>query len=275
MASPSLKTIASYALVLVGVATLVILSSLALRPVRVSGTARARSAPDLASTPDAPGSIPGTGSAETLASSGTTCMAVQAASVSPTSLRQAQLRGRELFAQQHYDEALVRFRSVAAMDAALPGINLDLSSALLKLHQNEAAQRAVNTQISTSECLARLSPNALDAYCRVQLPKTATSECRQELTAIARSAHFQSALVQMALGNTLSGAEAPSHAVANVLPSPRTTAKMPTRAPHPVLAADEQGERPKAPAASRRPSSNPLAGGAGTDADLGAYSKQP
>ena len=261
MSLASLKSVGAYALVLVGVATLIVFSALSFHPSRAGAASRSTALSD--PSPLASG-----------LSSGFSCAALSGSFASAENLREAQVHARALLDRGETSEALSRLRSLAAMDGGLPGINLDLSTALLKTHQTEAAKSAVNTQLSASECLARMTPDAVDAYCKVQMTRSSATSCRQELASIERSAHFQSAMVQMEIANSLGGA--PSLDTANVSAAPQPE----RRAVHSLLAAgDDSVAQPKAAAAKPKTphtvsgGKNPLAAGAGTDAALGAYSK--
>ncbi len=260
MSPTALKSIGAYALVLVGVAAVVVLSALAIHPTRVNGASPHTTLADARGLGSFSGRL--------------SCSGFTAPSMGIADVRQAQLHAREFLDQQNPSEALARFRSIAAVDPGLPGINLDLSTTLLKLHQTESAKTAINTQIGISECLAQLPLATLEAYCKVQMSDSTPESCRQDLAAIQRSAHFQSALVQMALAGSLGNMPASLNA-------PETTAAAPS--PHKsgehLLASSRPVDHPSSPKSAAKPAAshpsgrNPLAGGEGTDAALGAYSK--
>lgn len=258
MTVASLKSIGAYALVLVGVATLVVLSALSLHPSRAGAASRSPA-------------LSGTAALSMNSSiSGSDCAAVPVTAAAAENLRQSQVSARALLDEGDPGEALMRFRSIAAADAGLPGIQLDLSTALLKARQTDAAKAAINAQLTTSECLAKLRPEALVAFCKLQMRQSTAVDCRQELASIERSAHFQSALVQMELANSLSG-KTPSLNTAG-----GSTFHQPERTPAPKLfvAVHRNPLTPKTGPATAKPSAgNPLAAGAGTDAAFGAYAK--
>lgn len=261
MSLAALKSVGAYALVLVGVATLIVFSALSFHPSRAGAASRSAAIAD--TSPLASG-----------LSAGFSCTALSRSSASAENLREAQMHARALLDRGETSEALSRLRSLAAMDGGLPGINLDLSTALLKTHQTEAAKSAANLQLSASECLTRMTPDAVDAYCKAQMAHSSTATCRQELASIERSAHFQAAMVQMEIANSLGGAPALDTANVSAAPQPER------RAVHNLLAAGDDSvatpkaaaAKPKAPRAAGE-GRNPLAAGAGTDAALGAYSR--
>lgn len=185
--------------------------------------------------------------------------------ISRSSLNEKYRWAHTLVEQKLYDAALPDLRYVATADPGFPGINLDVSDALLQLKQPEEATAAINSQLATSECLAKLSPEDVDAYCKSELPQSTTEGCRSQLAYIGRAAQLQAALVHLELGHqtspqtTASTADAPIPAVPH---SPRAASA-------PRRTSTGNAERVHKSSSADRG----LMDGEGTDSALG-YSKQ-
>jgi hypothetical protein len=108
-----------------------------------------------------------------------------------------------LISEKHFDRAVAELRNIADADPAYPGINLDLSDALLQSDHAQQAKSAINSQISISDCLVGLPDQALRDYCGVELEQTSKESCRTQLAEMQRSAHFQAALIDMAMASSI------------------------------------------------------------------------
>ena len=167
----------------------------------------------------------GLGAAEATAS----CEPPMAAGVTRSGLEERSLWAHNLLEQRLYEVALPELREIARLDPGYPGVKLDESDALLNLKHPEEARDAVDAQIATSECLAKLPPASLDAYCKAQYSSAAVSGCRPQLTHIRQAAELQAALVHLELGHQVQPDAAAAAAMAELTGESEAPAK-PTHA---------------------------------------------
>jgi micrococcal nuclease len=159
--------------------------------------------------------------------------------------------------QKQFDSAVPALRTIAAADPGYPGINLDLSDALLQSQHAQEAKSAINSQIAISDCLVQLPDHALQDYCAAELVQSDKDGCRSQLAHMQRAAHFQAALIDMALATNVEPATSTEAANRSPYPGPLP--------PEPPLKVAEASERPTpvakvilpAPAAVARPAPKP------------------
>ncbi len=207
-------------------------------------------------------------------------------------LRIQAVHAHELLQQHRYAPAVSLFREIASADPAYPGINLELSMALMDAQQPDEANEAINAQLAVSNCLAELTPNQLETYCHAEMPGMHTSACEEQVLDMRRSAHMHAALVQMRLSRDSPGqqeSESPATlqsvrsapedgtpAASAVHAAPAMHSQRTATSYTPVPLRTDVHARPQAPQPPRplSPSNrNPLATGDETDAALGAYSR--
>ena len=192
------------------------------------------------------------------------------------------MHAHDMVRQHNFAPAISLYREIAEADPAYPGIQLELSMALLDAKQPEAANDAVNAQLSTSSCLAELTLDQMQTYCRAEMPAVRFSTCQEQVLDMRRSAHLHAALVQMQLGRE--GSSQPETVAAGTAPTVREdrVAGMPTVTRLPSHVAPVQAshtasrdvvEADPAPRPASKGDRNPLASGDETDAALGAYSR--
>lgn len=224
------------------------------------------------------------------------CGAPIAPGVSRSGLEVRSRWAHNLLNQKLYQSALPELREIARLDPGFPGVKLDESEALLHLKRPEDALEAIDAQISSSECLARLPRPALEAYCRMQFPGSTMSTCMPELNHIRQAAELQAALVHLELGHRVmpdaDGAGADLGAEASgVVRQPRSAVARAASARHleplpPATEGDADVPAMPAPAPVKAPAQakvrhggKPQAGddalmhGEGTDSAYGAYQK--
>ncbi len=188
------------------------------------------------------------------------------------------LHAHDLVRQRSYAPAISLYREIADADPSYPGIQLELSMALLDAKQPEAANDAVNAQLATSTCLGELTLDQIQAYCRAEMPGVRFSTCQEQVLDMRRSAHLHAALIQMQLGrdgapaldaNTASPQTGSHTAHTQALAQPLSPSanNTPTQV-------DRAAQKPhvagKAPSNAQR---SPLERGDETDTALGAYSR--
>lgn len=220
------------------------------------------------------------------------CVAPISAGVTRSGLEERSRWARNLLDQKLYDAALPELREIARLDPGYPGIKLDESDALLNLKRPEDAREAVDAQISVSECLAKLPPASLDAYCSNQFSIASVAGCRTQLTHIRQAAELQAALVHLELGHRVQPDAEAAAALAELTGEKRSSAVRSTHAgaspaslkvrhaePFPP-ATEGDAARPLTPpqsvARSTGKKSNAdgsLVRGEGTDSAYGAYQK--
>jgi hypothetical protein len=105
--------------------------------------------------------------------------------------------------QKHFDTAVPALRDIAAADPGYPGINLDLSDALLQGQHAVEAKSAISSQIALSDCLIELPDHVLQDYCATEMAQSDKESCRSQLTQMQRAAHFQAALIDMQLATNI------------------------------------------------------------------------
>lgn len=113
----------------------------------------------------------------------------------PGALGEKLRRVADLRARKQYDTALTVLRDIAAADPGYPGINLNISDLDLQMQRALQARDAVSAQIAISECLAALSPAALDTYCKLEDPTDTTDRCHARLARIKAAAQLQAEVV--------------------------------------------------------------------------------
>lgn len=203
----------------------------------------------------------------------TACVGSANPQVSRASLDDKYHWARTLLDQKLPTAALPNLSYVAAADPGYPGINLDISDASLQLRYATEARDAVQSQMSISECLARLPPEALDAYCKAELPKATSEGCRAQLTYIGRAAELQSTLVHVELDRPASAAPVPT-TTARAEPTVARPAASVKRTEEPSTRKTASEPRAEGrPAPRKTPGDKGLQDGEGTDSALGAYSK--
>lgn len=227
-----------------------------------------------------------------------TCVNAPTPGISRANLQERARWARNLLDQKLYEAALPEIREVARLDPGYPGINLDESDALMQLKRPEDARDAVDTQITISECLAKLPSAALDAYCSTEFSSSTVGGCRPQLAHIRQAAELQAALVHLELGHRAapdSGAIEATAAAADrtAAASVRQPRPVLTPAPRPrhsiVLPPATEGDTaqpvlaPRTVASSKAPAAKKpahkergdesLIHGEGTDSAFGAYSK--
>ncbi len=260
MPSLSTKPVLITTIAVAGVVACFIATAVHLRPTNAAAAARRAQRTQMSQQPGALQAVqqPSSGS------SAPACVASTNPRVSAETLSNLQTRARELADQKQFADALPAFRNIAAVDPGFPGVNLDLSVSLLQVKRMQEAKAAVDAQLAVSDCLSKLPPDALQAYCKTEMPHTTPDSCREQLASIQKTAHFQAALVQMELGHT--GDEPISAAEAVPLPRPRPKV---SQTPH-SLAASPAPHKAAAPRADREDSGDrALRAGSGTDDDLG------
>ena len=165
-----------------------------------------------------------------------------------------------LMDQKLFDAALPDLRDIAAADPGFPGINLEIARSLAGLNRPAEAKQAVDTQMEISDCLSKLSPEEVRAYCRAEVAASDPGACRQELARIQQAAVVQSAAVDAevrpdaAITSSVRGSSS-----GRVLIAAAKTNPVPRRATHALSAKDSPDKS--------------LMNGDGTDSALGAYSK--
>lgn len=190
---------------------------------------------------------------------------------------------RELGRQKRFGEALAKYRDLAVLDPAYPGVNLRLSVTLLALNQGRAAEEAIQSQIAASECVARLSPEALARYCQAESFRS-TATCTQELGSIKQEAYYQAALVEGHAGQKPASVEVAADpadgatkqvlvSTAEASPIVGAKSRPSTRLNSAFLSVDPAEHIAVKPKPAKAAVANALATGSGTDAALGAYSK--
>jgi hypothetical protein len=231
------------------------------------------------------------GSAETQPSlaPASACVGPMRGGVSRISLDERSHWARNLMDQKLYEAALPELRDIAKADPGFPGIQLQVSEALMNLKRPEDAREAIDTQIATSECLAKLPSASLDTYCSQQF--ASSGGCREQLGHIREAAQLQAALVHLELGHRM----APEGATALGTPDlpPEALEGRTRSAPQPApvhvrkvapLPAASDGDAAAAPMPRRTVSEKPAASkklqgddalrkGEGTDSTFGAYQK--
>ncbi len=161
---------------------------------------------DSSQSQDANGSGPAQSVKSSSAPAYSACVGTANPQVSRASLEEKYHWARTLLDQKLYTAALPNLGYVAAADPGYPGINLDISDASLQLRYATQAREAVRVQMTVSDCLAKLPPQALDAYCKAELPKATADGCRAQLAYIGRAAELQSTLVHVELDRPGNGA---------------------------------------------------------------------
>lgn len=164
-----------------------------------------------------------------------------------------------MVSQKQFDRAVTELRNIAAADPAYPGIDLDLSDALLQSQHVQEAKGAINTQIAVSDCLIELPDHALQDYCAVELAQSSKDGCRSQLVQMQRAAHFQAALIDMALATSVKPAAPTEVAESSPYPEPR-----PKPAEAPERLAPVAKVVPPAPAAPAAHASQPPAAAVST-----------
>lgn len=129
------------------------------------------------------------------------CVTPMRSGVSRASLEERAHWARNLMDQKLYEAALPELRGIARMDPGFPGIQLQVSEALMNLKRPEDAREAIDNQITVSECLARLPGASLDSYCSQQFSASSGAGCREQLGHIREAAQLQAALVHLELGH--------------------------------------------------------------------------
>ncbi len=172
---------------------------------------------------------------------------------------------RDLAHQERYNDALTKYQTLALLDPSYPGLNLEVSMTLSRMKRTEAAKQAIDAQVQVAQCTEALPPAELSAYCKAE-GYSSTASCTEELSSIDQAAHYQAALVQMALARGAKGAAIPVSEEAQV------RALAGTKHDGALLAKLRPANTDK-PKQTKASASNPLASGSGTDAALGAYSK--
>jgi hypothetical protein len=190
------------------------------------------------------------------------CGVLAKSSMPIEALERIEAHAAELAGHRIFDQALEYFNTVAASNPGFPGVNLGISLSLLQLKRPDDAKRAVDTQLALSECLAKLSPDDLEQYCKAEGLET-TAKCSQTLQSVWQRAHYQSALVQIQFG----------HAVDSEPSAPNLAARVAPTSPHPKRSDGLVAEPTTVVTPGSR--SKEMANGRGTDSDLGAYSKDP
>jgi hypothetical protein len=184
-------------------------------------------------------------------------------------LERIEAHATELASHRIFDQAVEYFHTVAASDPGFPGVNLEMSLSLLQLKRPDDAKRAVDTQLALSECIAKLSPDDLERYCKAEGLNT-TAKCSQTLQSVWQRAHYQAALVQIQYGHAVDTDPSASNLAAKIASSsPHSKTSRPARERPDGLVAEPTTV---ITAGSR---SKEMANGRGTDSDLGAYSKDP
>lgn len=227
---------------------------------------------------------------------GPSCVAEMAAGTSRSALEERSRWARNLLNEGLYGSALPELREIARLDPGFPGVKLDESDALLHLKRPDDAREAVDAQIATSECLARLSMPALDAYCGVQFPAANVGSCRPQLAHIRQQAELQAAMVHLELGHQVEPEGGASASLAELTRDDATPAHNGVKPEKPraeaiVTPREERGEPlPPAtegdaegpalprtatvhPGAKKGKSDPSLVHGEGTDSVYGAYQK--
>ncbi len=172
---------------------------------------------------------------------------------------------RDLAHQERFSEALTKYQALSLLDPSYPGLNLEISMTLSRMKQTEAAKQAIEAQVAVGQCTGALQAAELSAYCKAE-GYSSTASCTEELSSIDQAAHYQAALVQMALAHGASLATVPPSEDAHLRPMAGTKSNSALMA---RLKPDNTGK----PKPTKAPAGNPLASGSGTDAALGAYAK--
>lgn len=190
------------------------------------------------------------------------CAAAPNPAVAKATLNERYRWARTLMDQRLFDAALPGFRDVATLDPGFPGINLQISQALSGLNRAPEAKTANDAQIAISDCLSKLPPDALEAYCRSELSTGPGRSCAQQLREIQEAAQVQSAVLHLQM------AQPPQRVdTAQLTPSPL---RIPAAARAKIETKKLSSGRPGA--AKNLPDKS-LMNGDGTDSALGAYSK--
>ncbi len=205
-------------------------------------------------------------------STSVSCTGPAKSSASHGSLQDVANRARMLAQAQHAPEALERYDDLQQLDPGYPGLQLDRATALIASQKYEDALRAVNLQISISQCMERLPESAMESYCKHEEPDKTPVLCRAELHTLERTAHFQAAIIEMQLGKKVDAALQANDAGTTMPSAELQPEPLPRSAPAAPVA-QREAKPAQHTAISRKPShADPLASAAGTDAALGAYS---
>lgn len=175
---------------------------------------------------------------------------------------------RTLVDQKLFDAALPELRDIAAVDPGFPGINLDISDALVQLKQPAQAKQAIDVQTGISDCLAKLPTEALDVYCKTEFALSANESCEPQLDRLRQAAQLQATLVKQELGGS---AKEPPVDVAEKA-EPRVIPVAAPRIARPPATQKRVSGPIAAPVRVNAPDKT-LMDGEGTDSALGAYSK--
>lgn len=136
-----------------------------------------------------------------LASASEACFGSVTSGVSKAALNERYRWAHNLIDQKLFEAALPDLRDIAVLDPGFPGVNLDISASLLQLKRTGEAKSAIDSQIAISDCVSRLPPEELLAYCKSELSAMTLGNCQDELGRIQQAAQLQASLVQMELGN--------------------------------------------------------------------------
>ena len=120
--------------------------------------------------------------------------------ISIADLNLIQQAARKSATGDRWEAALAKFRELLSKSPGYPGVNLDISDSLMRLKDFDGARKAVNAQLTVSECLSKLPGDEVAGYCKsmdFQLPEA----CKNRLQSIWQQAYFQSALISTAQGN--------------------------------------------------------------------------
>ncbi len=149
---------------------------------------------------------------------------------------------------------MTELSNIETLDPGFPGINLEISDALLRAKHASEAKNAVNLQISVSDCLANLSPADQHSYCKSQWTSEPQAGCLAELARINQQAHYEAGLVDAGIRNAGNAGGSPLSQAALAPPRPRPVAVVPASTAAPSAA----GVTAEAPAAAAALPPKPL-----------------
>ncbi len=155
-----------------------------------------------------------------------TCVGPMDAQVSKASIDAKHQWADSLLAKNHVDAAVTEFRNIATLDPGYPGINFEISDALLKSKHTSEAKDAVKLQLEISECLSKLPPPDMQTYCKSE--SMSDGSCVQALAKINQQAHYQAGLLDAGAGRALDPHTTTS---ISVRPIPPASSQLPS---HPI-----------------------------------------
>jgi hypothetical protein len=149
-----------------------------------------------------------------------TCVGPMDSQISKTSLIARHKWADSLLLKGHMDAAGTELRNIATLDPGYPAINFEISDALLKSKHASEAKDAIKLQLEISDCLSKLPPSDMQAYCKSEWVSVPEGGCVQELAKINQEAHYEAGLIDAGLGRAADSSGVPSTGLSTLAPQP-------------------------------------------------------